>query len=146
MKHENSLKLRGSYKIYDGDKLVREGENLIPDAGYDFICNVIGLAAQPAEMAYIAVGTNSTAPAAGNTALGAEVASSRTAATYAHTAGTKTMTLTTTFGAGVGTGALTEVGIFNASSGGTMISRHTFSVYNKGAGDSLTVVWTLTLS
>ena len=43
-------------------------------------------------------------------------------------------------------GAITEAGIFNASSGGTMLCRTTFPVKNKGAGDSLSVTWILTVN
>ena len=44
-----------------------------------------------------------------------------------------------TFAAGNGTGAITEVGLLTASSGGTLISRKVFSAINKGADDSLQV-------
>ena len=90
----------------------------------------------------MAVGTDSTAPAAGNTTLGAEVA--RVAVTSA-TASTNTVTYVATFGAGVGTGALTEAGLFNAASVGTMLSRTTYSVINKGSGDEMTVTWVITV-
>ena len=45
-----------------------------------------------------------------------------------------------------GTGAITEAGIFNASSSGTMLCRTVFSVVNKGASDSMTITWTVTVS
>lgn len=44
-----------------------------------------------------------------------------------------------TFAAGTGTGALTEAGIFNASSAGTMLNRVVFATVNKGASDTLIV-------
>ncbi len=50
------------------------------------------------------------------------------------------------FSAGEGTGALTEAGIFNASSSGTMLCRTEFNVVNKGASDSMTITWTVTVS
>jgi len=121
-----------------------EKDNIIVTVGYDYICNVIGLASQPAAMGYIAVGTGVTAPASADTALQTELV--RQAATYAHTAGTKVFTLSTTFAAGVGTGALTESGVFNASSAGVMFDHVTFSVINKAASDTLTQTFTFTLS
>ncbi len=51
-----------------------------------------------------------------------------------------------TFSAGEGTGAVTEAGIFNASTSGTMLCRTVFSVVNKAAGDTLQVTWTVTFS
>ena len=53
---------------------------------------------------------------------------------------------TATFGAGTGTGAVTEAGILNASSSGTLLCRTEFSVVNKGSSDSMTVTWTVTVS
>ena len=95
-------------------------------------------------ISHIAVGTGTTAPAAAQTALVTE--SARVAATYAHTAGTKVFTMVATFPAGTATAALTEAGIFNAASAGTMLDRVTFAVINKGAADTLTVTFTFTLS
>ena len=50
------------------------------------------------------------------------------------------------FGLGVGTGAITEAGIFNAASSGTMLCRTVFSVINKGILDSMVITWTITIS
>lgn len=50
-----------------------------------------------------------------------------------------------TFGVGVGTGALVEAGLFtDAGVGATLMAWQDFSVINKGAGDTLTVTWTVT--
>ena len=50
------------------------------------------------------------------------------------------------FEAGDATGAVTEAGIFNASTSGTMLCRTKFNVVNKAADDTMTVTWTITLS
>lgn len=50
-----------------------------------------------------------------------------------------------TFGAAVCTGAITEAGIFNAVSSGTMLCRTVFDVVNKGSNDIITVTWTITI-
>ena len=47
---------------------------------------------------------------------------------------------------GPGTGAITEAGLFDAASGGDMLARTVFSVVNKGASDSITITWTITIS
>ena len=93
-------------------------------------------------MSHMAIGTGSTAPAAGNTALGSE--SNRQSLASTNVSGAD-VTYACTFGAGNGTGAITEAGIFNASSGGTMLCRTTFSVINKGANDTLSVSWVVTV-
>lgn len=117
--------------------------NLVVTAGKSWIASRI-TDANDAVMTHMEVGTDNTAAAAGNTALGSAVGSSRTSLT-ATSHSTNTVQYTCTFGAGVGTGALTEAGIFNASSGGTMLCRTVFSTINKASGDSLAVTWTITV-
>ena len=56
------------------------------------------------------------------------------------------VTYVATFPAGTGTGAVTEAGILNASSAGDLLCRTVFSVVNKGASDSMTITWTVTVS
>ena len=41
--------------------------------------------------------------------------------------------------------SITEAGIFNASSAGTMLCRTVFPVVNKGDNDTMTITWTITL-
>ena len=51
-----------------------------------------------------------------------------------------------TFNAGEATGAITEAGLLNASSGGTLFDRVTFPVINKGALDIYNIDFTITFS
>ena len=94
-------------------------------------------------MSHMAIGSGSTAAAAGDTALGNQLGRVALTSTAVSNA---VVTYTATFGAGTGTGAVTEAGILNASSGGTMLCRTVFSVVNKGASDSMTITWTVTVS
>jgi hypothetical protein len=120
-------------------------DNIIVNVGFDFIADAIGKSvSRPNVMGFIALGTGTTAAAATQSALVTEL--DRNAATYAHTAGTKTFTFTADFLAGDGTGAITEAGVFNAASAGIMFDRVVFPVVNKGADDSLTAVFTFTMS
>ena len=128
----------------DGTHEEFEKHNMILNVGFDFICDVIGKATQPAKMSYIAVGTGTTAVAATQTQLVAEI--DRNTASYAHTAGTKVFTLTATFGTGEAVGAITEAGVANASTAGTFLDRVTFPVINKETNDTLTITFTFTLS
>ena len=48
------------------------------------------------------------------------------------------------FPAGTGTGTIVEGGIFNASSGGVMLNRATFSAVSKTASDALKITWDVT--
>ena len=94
-------------------------------------------------MSHMAVGTSSTAAAASDTALGAEVAR---AALTSSTVSSNTITYVCTFAAGTGSGALTEAGILNASSNGDLLCRTVFSVVNKNVNDAMTVSWVITAS
>lgn len=125
-------------------KQTTEIKNLVVTSGLGYIASRMKDATATA-MSHMAVGTGSTAAALGDTTLGAEVAASRTGLTST-TVTTNQIAYACTFGAGVGTGALTEAGIFNASSAGTMLCRTVFSAVNKAAGDSLTITWTITVS
>lgn len=149
MQSNDKLKMIGSLTLMleksNGEVEVTHRDNIIVNGGFDLISDAIGRATgRPAVISHIAVGTGTTAEAATQTALVTEI--SRIAATYAHTAGTKVFTMTATFNAGVATGAITEAGVFNAASAGTMLDRVVFPVVNKGADDTLTAVFTFTLS
>ena len=78
-----------------------------------------------AAMTHMAIGTGSTAAAAGNTALGSEAG--RVALTST-TVTNNAVAYVASFGAGTGTGAITEAGLLNASSSGTLLCRTVFSV------------------
>lgn len=148
MEKENT-KIKGSLiltlKHKDGSVEVRRKDNLILDVGFDFIANAIGSAnSRPAVIGYTAVGTGTTAVSASQTSLVTELA--RKAATYSHTTGTKVFSFTTYFAAGEATGAITEAGVCNASSGGIFLDRVTFAVINKAADDELTTNFQFTLS
>lgn len=145
----DSIKVKGTWKftLKDANGNIKqevEKDNLIVDAGFDFISDVIGLASQPSEMSHMAIGTGVTLPAAGDTTLETEL--DRNTATYAHTGGTKVFTFDASWAAGDGTGAITEAGLFNAASLGTMLNRVTFSVINKAADDTLDATFTFTMS
>jgi len=128
----------------DGRVLVTRKDNLIVDAGWTFISDAIGNSgARPGVMGFIGVGTGTTAPAADQTALVTQTL--RKAATFSKPS-TKQFQFETTFNPGESTAALTEAGVFNASSAGTMLDRVTFSVINKGADDTLTQRFTFTMS
>jgi hypothetical protein len=119
-------------------------KNLVVDTGLNFIVNRMKEATATV-MSHMTLGTGTTAAAAGNTTLETEISGARVALTSTTVAANQ-ITYIASFAAGVGTGAVTESGIFNANSGGTMLCRTVFPVVNKQAGDSMTVTWTVTVS
>ena len=142
---DEQLTMTGHLQIRLNDELVRDVPNLVVTAGKGFVATrMIGTGA--GVMSHMEVGTGTTDPVAGNTTLETAVSSSRTAFTSSAAVSGAVVTYITAFAAGTGTGALTEAGIFNASSNGTMLCRTEFATVNKGAADTMTITWTVTVS
>lgn len=159
----SSVKFKGHFKVelLDGQGRVKkclEFDNLITDAGLDFISsNTISVCDQ-----YAAVGTGSTTPTTADTTLAAEVtpsSSNRTNSngsiteTLVYTSGTPdfwTSSKTYLFDFAQGNGNLTEIGLFSASSSGTMWTRQllkdsggTPTTITKTSSDQLRITYTL---
>lgn len=143
--------LKGTWHIclYGPDGVLkdeRRGSNVITTNGLSFLASYLysgAAAASTFTMKYIAIGTDSTAEAVGNTALGTEAARQTGTVSYVSSAIYK---VTATFASGTGTGAIVEYGLFSSNTAGTMLSRDTESVINKGADDVLTVSTEITLA
>lgn len=116
--------------------------NLVVDTGLDFIASRMKDTTDTA-MSHMAVGTDNTAAEAADTALGTEIAR---VALATPTVTNNAIAYVASYPAGTGTGALTEAGIFNDATTGDMLCRTVFAVINKGAADSMTVTWTVTIS
>jgi hypothetical protein len=145
----DAIKMTGNLKLVLTDehgnvKQEEEIKNLVVTVGKGFIASRMKDATATA-MTHMEVGTGTTAAAVGDTALQTAVASSRVTLTST-TVTTNNVAYVATFPAGTGTGALTEAGLFNASSSGTMLCRTVFSVINKGAADTLGITWTVTVN
>ena len=144
---QDSIKMTGELRITvtnpEGD-ITQETvvPNLVVTSGKDFIAERMKDATTTA-MSHMAIGTGSTAAAAGDTALGTEAGRVSLTST---TVTANAVAYVATFGAGTGTGAITEAGLFNASSSGDMLCRTVFSVINKGAADTLGITWTVTVN
>ena len=122
----------------------QEVKNLVVTTGLGFIASrMAGTSA--AVMSHMAIGTGSTAAAAGNTTLGTESARVALAST---TPSGAAVAYVATFPAGTpaSLAAITEAGLFNASSAGTMLCRTVFSVVNKDVGDTMSITWTVTMA
>lgn len=147
MINEN-LKLSGQLGIVlrdkDGNiKEERTEKNLVVTTGLNYIASRMKDASATA-MTHMALGSGTTAPAAGQTDLVTLLGARETLDSTTVTA--NAVAYVASFEAGDATGAVTEAGIFNASSGGTMLCRTKFNVVNKAADDTMTVTWTITLS
>lgn len=138
----DGLKLTGKLKIALNGETVQEVNNLVVTDGKEYVASRMKDATATA-MSHMAIGSGSTAAAAGDSALGNQLG--RVALTSTNVA-SNVVTYAATFAAGTGTGAVTEAGILNASSSGDLLCRTVFSVVNKGASDSMTITWTVTVS
>ena len=145
---EEFLKLKGNVriKLFDQDGNLKDercNPNLIVTVGKNYLAAWLAAASQAGEfMTYIGLGTGTNAAAPGDVDLQTPLAT--------RVDGTLTSSLNVwqnvaVFTAGVDTGAITEAGLFSASSSGTMFARQVFSVINKGAADSLQITWQITL-
>lgn len=123
-------------------------QNLIVNSGLNHLRRRLLDSLNPSsdvdQMQWIAIGTGSTAVSATDTALQTEIARLEVD-TYSE-GGTGVCTVSTTFGAGVGTGTITEAGLFDLSSSGTMFARTVFDGVAKGASDIVRVSATFTFT
>lgn len=141
---KDDLSLKGRLTIAVNGQTVREVPNLVVTAGKEFVASRMA-GVSSSEMSHMAIGTSSTAAAAGDTALGSEVARVSLASTTVTGAD---VVYVATFAAGTPatSAAVVEAAIFNGSTGGDMLCRTTFPVVNKGTNDSITITWTVTVS
>ena len=138
----DDLKMTGHLTIAINNAVVQEVPNLVVTDGKEYVASRMKDTTKAA-MSHMAIGTGSTAAAASNAALGSEA--NRQTLTSTSVSGA-VVTYVATFGPGNGTGAITEAGLFNASSSGDMLCRTVFAVVNKGGSDSMTITWSVTVS
>jgi hypothetical protein len=146
----DQIKMRGdvSIQLFDSNGNVKDDRkihNMVVTAGKEFIAASMlkTTTNSPAAMSHMAIGSDNTAAALANTALGTQLG--RVSLASATVSGA-VVTYTATFPAGTGTGAVVEAGILNASSSGTLLCRTVFDVVNKGADDTMSITWTITVS
>lgn len=142
-----SVSLKGNLEVIlldqnGNQKDYRKIENVVVAVGKEIIAaRLVGnTIAVPSHMA---VGTDATAAATGQTALGGELGRVVLDSTVRTS---NVLTYVATFPAGTGTGALAEAAILNAAASGNMLCRTTFSVVNKAVGDSIVITWNVTVA
>ena len=129
--------------------------NLITNAGEDVIsrqtaCGATGAPACANGGVYIALSTDSSAPAATDVACPAESAVSglaRALGTYAHVAGTNTHTISHTFTLGTaGAVVIAKVCMLDAAVGGNLFAETLLAstATVNAIGDQITITWTFT--
>lgn len=140
----NSSNIMWTTKVVLRDKFGRVKDsriihNTVEAAGKAGIADQILASPTLGKPTHMAIGTGT----GGTTSLTTEL--DRNALT-SKTRSSAVVTMQGDWAAGDGTGAITEAGVFDASSSGNMWLYNSFSVINKGASDTLSIVWTLTIS
>lgn len=149
---QDLLKAKGSLNVVltgaDGvEKTNIQIPNLVVNTGLAFVTSRM-IDTSSAVMSHMAIGTSNAAAMATQTGLTTEVArvaltsSSRVTTTVAN----DSVQYVASFGPGHGTGAITEAGVLNAASAGTMLCRTVFNVINKDVNDTLTITWKVVLA
>jgi len=138
---QRRLEIYRKGKLIDVDEKLIDMEDLVVNAGLNALCgqafDVSG--SRPAVFNYVAIGTGTASPAASDTALGAEAM--RVTGTYAKDAPVGECSMDGTFNI-TATLALTECGLLNAASAGTLYCRDTYTVKNVVSGDTVKVYYT----
>lgn len=124
--------------------------NGVPTVGKALVAGRINGSGTPAAAAWIGAGIGTTAFNAADTALETEKIEDGSTSTAAHEVASVSLVTTDTTNDTaqlvatfnwLATLAITESAVFNASSGGTMLCRQTFSAINVVSGDSLQITW-----
>lgn len=154
-KNEDKTFLKGHIKIelFDEEgnlKSILEKDNTFTAVGDSHVADQLDVSSDEAAMGFMSVGTGSTAFTTASTVLNSEIDRNALNSSYPdQSVGSddNDIVYKANWAAGDATGALTEAGIFNSSvaDAGIMLAASTFSVINKGASDTLTITWTVTV-
>jgi hypothetical protein len=139
-----AIGIKGKLKI----QLIRDGKviqeekvnNIIVTTGKSLVASLV--AGSGTSFSHMAIGIGSTTEVVGDAALGSEAG--RVVLTSKATTN-NVIDYIGDFPAGTGTGTITEAGILNAATNGTMLNRATFSSVNKTASDALKITWSVTM-
>lgn len=148
----DGVKAIGEYKIVIRDengnvKDKEEIKNLVVDDGLAAIASRVGDTLTNA-FTYIALGSDSTAETSVDSALGSEFTSgglSRVSATFSRVTTNvtnDTMQLENQFNV-TASNSINEIGIFNAATGGDLLSRKVIDTKNVSANDTITITYKL---
>lgn len=153
---EEKIKLTGTIfaEVRDRNgklKERREIKNLITSAGKAALAGLLLTDVAGTAFDYIAIGTGTNAANVSDTTLQTEastngasrVAGTGTRVTTSVTNDTAQLVASWTFS---GSFAITEAGILNASSNGTLLARQVFSAINVASGDQLQITWQVQIS
>ena len=144
MNTQDGIALTGKLTISLNDEIVRETDNLVVTAGKEWV--TARMKDTSTVMTHMGIGTGDTAAVIANTDLETVESPRLALAVSGGSVAGAVITYACTYPAGAHTAAITEAGIFTALTSGTMLARTVFTVVNKGALDSMTISWAVTIS
>lgn len=142
-----SVTIKGylNIKLYDENMNIKEErniQNLVVTVGKTYFASR-AIANTTSIMSHMAVGSQNTAPVVSETTLGSELGRVTLDSTNATA---NSIAYVATFPAGTGTGTLTEAGIFNNVTSGTMLCRTQFNPINKSSTDAIVITWNVVVN
>jgi hypothetical protein len=146
--HDDVLSVKGDVLIIKSDQFGNtkkyEYKNLVVSVGKTYIASRMASDTDTV-MSHMAIGSGTAAATVSDTTLGTELARV-TLIVDGGSPSSNTINYSANIDAGTGTGAITEAGVFNDSTSGTMLCRTVFPVVNKELGDSLVISWTVSIT
>ena len=147
---KDNVGIKGKVKVFirkkgEGWRLVRETNNMCVTAGLNLIRDRIATNSS-SYIQYGAIGSGTTAPTAADTALESEIL--RKTFQNVDTSTDKQVTFEYWIASTEGNtpGTVSEVGLFTASTGGTMLCRATFDAITKDNTVEMLIVWTVSFA
>jgi len=153
-RHKDGLKVRGAFRlqIVEGDKIVGDSgwhKNIITNLGFNqYLVSTLGGISGSKQVTHIALGTGGV-PNATDTTLAGEV-QKRAALTAATSSTSKTLRCTATFNSSdsfvTATVNLSNIGLFNTSSGGTLFAGNTYASSSCATNQNVNVTYDITFA
>lgn len=142
---ESKFRMLSNVKLKVNGVLIQEIHNIVTTVGLTYVAARLKDSGSPTQMSHMGVGSGTTTPAAlGDTTL--ETPMGARVALTSITAVTASIEYIGSFSGATYTGAISEAGIFNALSGGTMLAHVYFTGITLLTTDSLTITWTHTFA
>ena len=137
----------GKYPVYDDVVQKGSNRNTVVTAGRRWVLQQIASSEinTAQSISYVAIGTGTAAPATSDSALGSET-TRKAIGTYTTTNLTSnppSWRAEVSFATNEGNTTLGEVGLFNSSSGGTLLARATYTTINKTTSNTLSISYTM---
>lgn len=151
---QDGLTVKGFFRVQitENGKVVGDSgwkKNQVTNDGFDqYLAKALGAISGSKQVSHMALGTGG-APAASATSLGGEV-SKRAAVTAASSSSSKTVRFTATFDSAVSflTGAsnISNVGLFNSSSSGTLFAGNTYTSSSCATNQNVNATYDITFA